>query len=159
MRPIQLAFSLLVSLAPLAAAQRSGAKQPPFDVTETTIAEIHAAMRAGTLTCRELMNAYLQRIAASDKNGPAINAIVVVNPDALAVADSLDRRAASNGGRLTGPLHCIPMIVKDNFETSDLPTTAGSLSLQGMIPPRDAFMVQRVRAAGGLVAAVEQTGG
>lgn len=153
MRHVQLAFSLLVSLAPLAAAQRAGPKHPPFDVTETTIAEIHAAMRAGTLTCRELMNAYLQRIAAFDKSGPAINAIVVVNPDALAVADSLDRRAASNGGRLTGPLHCIPMIVKDNFETSDLPTTAGSLSLQGMIPPRDAFMVQRIRAAGAIVLA------
>jgi Asp-tRNA(Asn)/Glu-tRNA(Gln) amidotransferase A subunit family amidase len=120
-------------------------------VTETTIAEIHSAMRAGALTCRELVNAYLQRINAYDRSGPAINSLVVVNPNALAVADSLDRRAAGRG--LTGPLHCIPIIVKDNFETTDLPTTAGSLSLQGMIPRRDAYMVRRIREAGAIVLA------
>jgi amidase len=128
-----------------------GAQQPAFDVTETTIARIHSAMRAGTLTCRGLVSAYLQRIAAYDKNGPAINALIVVNPAALAVADSLDRRFAAGG--MTGPLHCIPIIVKDNFETRDLPTTVGSLSLQGMIPRQDAFMVRRIRDAGAIVLA------
>ncbi|HEY2065186.1 MAG TPA: amidase family protein [Gemmatimonadaceae bacterium] len=153
MRASSLALVLLISLAAPASAQQSPtANRLPFDVTETTISDIHAAMRAGTLTCRELVSAYLRRIAAYDKSGPAINAIIVVNPNALAVADSLDRRASS-AGRLTGPLHCIPMIVKDNFETSDLPTTAGSLSLQGMIPPRDAFMVRRIREAGAIVLA------
>ncbi len=132
-------------------AQQPVRPRPAFDVTETTIADIHAAMRAGTLSCRELVNAYLQRIAAYDKNGPAINALIVVNPNALAVADSLDRRMAA--GSMTGPLHCIPMIVKDNFETIDLPTTAGSLSLQGMQPKQDAFMVRRLREAGAIVLA------
>jgi amidase len=147
---LTLAAGFVIAAVP-AAAQQPVSPRPPFDVTETTIAEVHAAMRAGTLTCRELVTAYLQRIAAYDKNGPALNALIVVNPAALMVADSLDRRARS--GRLTGPLHCIPLIVKDNFETTDLPTTAGSLSLQGMLPRQDAFMVRRIREAGAIVLA------
>src|SRR5260221_2109739 len=123
----------------------------PFEVAEASISEIHAAMRAGTLTCRELVNGYLARIATYDKNGPAINALIVVNPAALATADSLDKRFASSGP--VGSLHCIPMIVKDNFETRDLPTTAGSLSLSGMVPQQDAFMVRRIREAGAVVLA------
>ena len=140
----------------LAMAAGSGAQTPTssgteFDVTETTIADVHAAMRSGRLTCRQLVMAYLRRIDAYDKQGPAINALIVVNPSALAVADSLDRRFASGG--LTGPLHCVPVIVKDNFETTDLATTAGSLSLQGMMPRQDAFMVHRIRDAGAIVLA------
>ncbi len=142
--------ALVIGVAP-AAAQQPSPPRLPFDVTETTIADVHAAMRAGALTCRELVTAYLQRIAAYDRNGPALNALIVVNPAALTVADSLDRLARS--GRLTGPLHCIPVIVKDNFETTDLPTTAGSLSLQGMVPRQDAFMVRRIREAGAIVLA------
>src|SRR5512138_1459839 len=122
-----------------------------FRVDETTIADIHAAMRAGTLRCRALVEQYLRRIEAYDKNGPAINALVVVNPDALHVADSLDARFRRGG--LTGPLHCIPVIVKDNFETVDLPTTAGSLSLQGFVSNKDAFQVRRIREAGAIVLA------
>ncbi len=141
---------LLLALSATTNAQQPGPR-PPFDVTETTIADVHAAMRAGTLTCRELVNAYLARIAAYDKNGPGINSLIVVNPNALAVADSLDRVRAT-GGTL-GALHCIPVIVKDNFETKDLQTTAGSLSLQGMIPKQDAFMVRRIREAGAIVLA------
>ena len=149
---MRLSFTILAALMGImpAAAQQPNPRAP-FDVTETTIAEIHGAMRAGTLTCRALVGTYLQRIAAYDRNGPALNALVVVNPDALAVADSLDRRARGSG--LTGPLHCIPMIVKDNFETIDLPTTAGSLSLQGMVPAQDAYMVRRLREAGAIVLA------
>ncbi len=128
-----------------------GAQSPAADVTETTIGDLHAAMRAGALSCRALVSAYLRRIETYDRNGPAINSLIVVNPEALAVADSLDRRARN--GRLTGALHCIPMIVKDNFETVDLPTTAGSLSLEGMRPAQDAFMVRRLRDAGALVLA------
>jgi Asp-tRNA(Asn)/Glu-tRNA(Gln) amidotransferase A subunit family amidase len=143
--------ALLLLLAGVPATAQSSVPRPAFDVTETTIAEVHAAMRAGTLTCRELVSAYLRRIEAYDRNGPALNALIVVNPRALTIADSLDRRARSGG--LAGPLHCIPLIVKDNFETMDLPTTAGSLSLQGMIPRRDAFMVRRIREAGAIVLA------
>ena len=144
------AFALLLPTAPLTAQQTSPSASA-FDVTETTIADIHSAMRARRLTCRGLVTAYLRRIEAYDKRGPAINALIVVNPSALAVADSLDVRFAISG--LTGPLHCIPVIVKDNFETRDLPTTAGSLSLQGMQPAQDAFMVRRIRDAGAIVLA------
>src|SRR5450759_4482504 len=142
---------LVFALATPAGAQQPVRSHPVFDVTETTIAEIHSAMRAGSLTCRALVSSYLQRIAAYDKAGPAINSLIVVNPAALTVADSLDRRFATGG--MTGPLHCIPVIVKDNFETRDLPTTVGSLSLQGMIPRQDAFMVRRIREAGAIVLA------
>jgi amidase len=122
-----------------------------FIVEETSIAQIHSALRAGTLTCRQLVSAYLRRIDAFDKNGPAINAIIVVNSNALATADSLDRRYAREG--FIGPLHCIPMIVKDNFETYDLPTSAGNLALKDWRPTRDAYQVRRVRAAGAIVLA------
>ncbi len=142
---------LLSVLAQVSGAQQTAAAVTEVDVTETTITTVHTAMRAGRLTCRQLVTAYLRRIDAYDKQGPAINALVVVNPVALTVADSLDKRFAAEG--FTGPLHCIPVIVKDNFETTDLPTTAGSLSLQGMIPRQDAFMVRRIRDAGAIVLA------
>ena len=136
----------------LAASARGAAGQvTAFRVEEATIAEVHTAMRAGTLTCRALVEQYLRRIDAYDKKGPAINALVVVNPAALRVADSLDVRFRREG--LTGPLHCIPVIVKDNFETVDLPTTAGSLSMQGFVSNKDAFLVRRVREAGAIVLA------
>ena len=126
---------------------------PPaaFPVEETSIAAIHAAFRAGSLTCRDLVATYLARIDAYDKRGPALNALVVVNGDALRLADSLDSHQRS--GRRTGPLHCIPLVVKDNFETRDLPTSAGSLAMQGWISHRDAFQVRRVREAGAIVLA------
>lgn len=131
--------------------QVASSAAPPFEVEEATIAEIHAAMRAGALSCRQLVSLYLRRIETYDRNGPSINALVLVNPAALTVADSLDRRAARGG--LTGALHCIPVIVKDNVETRDLPTTAGSLSLVGSGATRDAFMVRRIREAGAIVLA------
>jgi amidase len=122
-----------------------------FRLEETTIAAVHAAFRSGDLTCRELVSAYLRSIDAYDRKGPAINSLVVVNPDALRLADSLDARFRDRG--VTGPLHCIPMIVKDNFETRDLPTTAGSLSMQGFVSTKDAFQVRRIREAGAVVLA------
>ncbi len=122
-----------------------------FRLEETTIAHVHAAFRTRALTCHALVRQYLERIAAYDKRGPAINALVTVNPAALAVADSLDMRYANTG--LVGPLHCIPVIVKDNFETTDLQTTAGSLALEGWRPPQDATMVRKIRDAGAIVLA------
>jgi len=140
--------SLAVLLAPAAlAAQRPSA----FRVEETTIAAVHSAFRAKSLTCHQLVQRYLDRIAAYDKSGPAINAIVTVNTKAIPIADSLDRRFAREG--ITGPLHCIPIVVKDNYETSDLQTTAGSLALKGWIPRQDATMVARICAAGAIVLA------
>lgn len=125
--------------------------QAPFVLEEATIAEIHAAMRDGRLTCRSLVEQYLRRIEAYDKNGPALNAIVVVNPGALRTADSLDARFRRSGP--VGPLHCVPTIVKDNFETWDLPTTAGSLAFEGFVSNRDAFQIRRIREAGAIVVA------
>ncbi len=142
----------LSALALLATAAVPLGAQRPFPVEETTIADIHAAMRGGGLTCRALVDDYLRRIEAFDKHGPAINAITVVNPDALAIADSLDRRFAAER-QLVGPLHCIPMIVKDNFETIGLQTAVGNIALKGYAPSRDAFLVKRVKEAGAIVLA------
>ena len=143
--------AVLIATITVRTLAQTSATTPAFRVEETSIAEVHAAMRAGTLSCRGLVQQYLRRIESYDRNGPALNALVVVNPAALGVADSLDRRFAREG--LTGPLHCVPMIVKDNFETVDLPTTAGSLSLQGFVSSKDAFQVRRVREAGAIVLA------
>src|SRR5687767_6348599 len=132
-----------------AGASRQAAQQ--FDVVEASIAQIHAAMTAKRLTCRDLVAAYQARIAAHDKQGAALNAITQMNDAALTEADALDRRFASGG--VTGPLHCIPMIVKDNFETIGLQSAAGSLALQGFASDRDAFQVARIKAAGAVVLA------
>jgi amidase len=137
-------FSFLLLAVPVLA-------QPAFEVEEATISQVHDAMKAGRLTCRALVDQYLKRIEAYDKNGPAINAIVLINPDVQQQADELDRRFAQSG--LTGPLHCVPMIVKDNFQTKGLRTTNGALALAKFIPDKDAFQVERVKAAGALVLA------
>ena len=122
-----------------------------FDVVEASIGDIHQAMVEGRLTARQLVELYLERIEAYDKQGPAVNAIVVVNPGALARADELDALFMESG--FIGPLHGIPVIVKDNYDTYDLPTTAGSLSLEGSIPPDDAYQVRKIREAGAIVIA------
>ena len=142
----------LVLWAAPAAAQRRAPSPPRFDAVETTIARVHAAMRAHRLTAHQIVQAYLDRIAAYDHAGPNLNALIVVNPRALAVADSLDAIYARTGS-FVGPLHGIPVIVKDNYDTSDLPTTVGCRCLHGAVPPRDATMVAKVRAAGGIVLA------
>jgi Asp-tRNA(Asn)/Glu-tRNA(Gln) amidotransferase A subunit family amidase len=123
----------------------------PFRLEEATIAQVHAAMKAKRLTCRGLVEQYLTRIEAYDGKGPALNAIVQINPDALKQADDLDRRFALGG--LTGPLHCVPTIVKDNFETIGLQSADGSLSLKGFVSDKDAFLVKRIKAAGAIVLA------
>jgi Asp-tRNA(Asn)/Glu-tRNA(Gln) amidotransferase A subunit family amidase len=137
----------LLSAALLLPAQTTA----PFDVVEATIAQAHAAMKAGRLTCRELVADYLKRIELYDKNGPALNAIVVLNPDAQKQAEELDRRFAQSG--LTGPLHCVPVIVKDNFETQGLQTADGALAFAGYLPAKDAFQVKRIKEAGAIVLA------
>ena len=122
-----------------------------FRVEETTIAQVEAAFKAHRLTCHALVQRYLNRIDAFDKRGPAINSLILVNPQALAIADSLDKRYASGGP--VGDLHCIPMIVKDNYETHDMQTTGGSLAMKGWIPAQDATFVHRIREAGAIVLA------
>ena len=141
----------LISPIVLFAATITFAQQPRFAVEEATIAGIHAEMKAGRLTCRALVEQYLRRIDAYDKKGPALNAIVVVNPGVLAQADELDRRYKATGP--VGALHCVPAIVKDNFETIGLQSADGSLSLKGFVSNKDAFQVKRIKDAGAIVLA------
>lgn len=143
--PFVLVAALVAGPAPTAQAP------PPFQVEEASIAEIHAAFRDGRLTCRGLVERYQRRIDLYDKNGPAVNAIVTLNPRALAEADALDARFKASGP--VGPLHCIPTIVKDNFETVGLQSSNGSLTFEGYVPAADAFQVARIKAAGAIVLA------
>ena len=126
-------------------------RHAPGRIVELTIARIHGAMQAGELTSRQLVEAYLARINAYDKRGPALNTIVTLNPRALERADELDAVLVSEG--LVGPLHGIPMIIKDNYDTVDMQTSAGSAALAGSVPPDDAFQVKRIRQAGAIVLA------
>jgi Asp-tRNA(Asn)/Glu-tRNA(Gln) amidotransferase A subunit family amidase len=130
---------------------RPADRRTAFPIEETTIAQVHAAIRTGRLTCHALVQRYLLRIDTFDKKGPAINAIVVVNPRALSEADELDRRFKTSG--FAGALHCVPAIVKDNFETIGLQSADGSLSLEGFVSDRDAFQVKRIKDAGAIVVA------
>lgn len=123
-----------------------------FDVMETTVAQVHEAMRSGRLSARELVETYLARIEAFEDKGPAINAIILVNPKALDEADRLDQ-ALQKTGELQGTLHGIPVMLKDNVDTYDMATTAGSKSLQGYIPDEDAFIAKKLREAGAIILA------
>jgi Asp-tRNA(Asn)/Glu-tRNA(Gln) amidotransferase A subunit family amidase len=124
----------------------------PFVLEEATIAGIHAAFASGALTCRQLVTDYLARIEAYDDDGPALNALLTVNPRAPEIADEMDARYASDRFGV-GPLHCVPVVLKDNYDTADLPTTGGSVTLAESIPPDDAFVVGRLRDAGALILA------
>ncbi len=118
----------------------------PFELEEATIADLQAGMASGKYSARSLVTAYLQRIDELDRKGPALRAVLEPNPDALAQAAALDAERKAKGAR--GPLHGIPVLVKDNVATRDrMLTTAGSLALAGVTPPRDAFIVDRLRAA------------
>jgi len=120
---------------------------PPFDLEEATIADLQSAMASGKRTARSITQLYLNRIAALDRKGPTLRHVIEVNPDALAVAESLDRER--KGGRVRGPLHGIPMLLKDNLDTADrMTTTAGSLALAGSIPAQDSTVAAKLRAAG-----------
>ena len=122
-----------------------------FEVQEATIADIHRALASQRITCPQLVEKYLDRIDAYDKKGPAINAIITVNSKALDEARAMEAEIARAG--ITKPLQCIPVAVKDNFETIGLPTTAGSLSLSGWMSNRDAFQVKKIREAGAIIIA------
>ena len=128
------------------------AQAPPFVLEEATIAGIHAAFASGALTCQQLVSDYLARIEAYDDAGPTLNALLTVNRHALEIAEDMDARYASDPSQV-GPLHCVPVVLKDNYDTADMPTTGGSVALAGSIPPDDAFVVRRLRDAGALILA------
>lgn len=153
MRSLYSAFSRMrTSLAGLfvATAVLAGCG-PAFVIEEATIAELHEGMTNGQISAEILVQHYLDRIAAYDKNGPSINSLITVSDLALERARELDRTFAASG--LVGPMHGIPIVVKDNYDTYDLPTTNGVLALKGAIPPDDAFHVARLREAGAIVLA------
>jgi amidase len=120
-----------------------------FSVVEATVASVHAALASGETTCVNVVRACLDRIEAFDRKGPALRAILTVNPRALQTAAEMDGLRAR--GAPLPPLHGIPLVLKDNFDTADLPTTGGAVTLADAIPPRDAFVVSRLREAGAIV--------
>ena len=121
-----------------------------FVLEETTIDQIHDAYHAKTLTCVELVQGYLDRIEAYDQNGPALNAYVAFNPDALKEAAALDA-ALQRSGKLSGPLHGIPIAVKDQAETEGIPTSFGSIAIKGYVPKEDSTLVAKLKAAGAVI--------
>jgi Asp-tRNA(Asn)/Glu-tRNA(Gln) amidotransferase A subunit family amidase len=127
------------------------AQQPaPFHLQEATIAGIHSAFAAGRLTCAQLTRAYLDRIDAYNLKGPALRALITVNAKAMDVAAEMDRQYKANPSRV-GSLHCVPIILKDNFNTADMPTTAGNVGMKNSQPSADAFTVAKIRSAGALI--------
>jgi Amidase len=123
-----------------------------FSIEETSIAALHAAYLSGRATAVSVCKAHLDRIAAYDWKGPALGAIIINNPDALANAAALDAALVSTG-RLIGPLHGIPVLVKDNYDVTGLQTTGGSAALLGWVPAADATVIAKIRAAGGVILA------
>lgn len=122
---------------------------PSLDVQELGISELAAGMQRGEFDSRRLTQAYLDRIAALDRAGPTLNSVLALNPDALADAAALD--AERRAGRIRGPLHGVPILLKDNIDATPMATTAGSLALADHRPARDAFLVERLRAAGAVI--------
>lgn len=151
------AAGFLAYFAPLSAEQQrtSAARPQPapvmeyFEVHEQSILDLQAAQTAGKVTSRRLVESYLARIQAYDQAGPRLNALVLINPRAREDADALDRERAEKGPR--GPLHGIPVLIKDNYDTADMPTSGGSLALATLQPAADAFQVRKLREAGAVI--------
>ena len=154
MRPIVCGSlsAALLALGLTLSADRGQAQSPaslPFTVVEQDLIDLQAALRDGRATSARLVDLYLERIAKYDKTGPAINAFITLNPAARAQAEALDRERQA--GRVRGPLHGIPLVIKDNFITSDMPTTGGTLALEGFHPDGDAYQVKRLRDQGAII--------
>jgi amidase len=122
----------------------------PFRLDEATIESVHQAFAARRLTCVQLTRAYLDRIEAYNLRGPALRAVLTVHPRAMEIAAEMDRAYAANPSTI-GPLHCVPIVLKDNFNTADMPTTAGNVSMKSSRPKADAFTVDKIRKAGALI--------
>src|SRR6266852_8748614 len=129
----------------------ASAASKTIDIDSATIADLNRAFDAGTLTSEKLVKICLARIQAYDHQGPGLNAVMALNPKALETARAMDAERKAKGPR--SALHGIPVVLKDNFNTADLPTTGGSVLLEGSIPPADAFLVKKLRAAGAIILA------
>jgi amidase len=142
---------ILVAAASHAALAQSNSSRPPFNVVEATIPEMQAALKSGRTTSHELVVAYLVRIATYEDK---LNAAITINPKALQEADALDRERAA--GHIRGPLHGIPLAIKDNIQTTNMPTTGGALVFDGLIPPYEATLTRNLRDAGAIILAKTQ---
>ncbi|MDB5775594.1 MAG: gatA [Herbaspirillum sp.] len=156
--PLKKTISLLLNISPLliaalpfaAHAQTAANKAKPFVLEEATIQSIHAAFANKTLTCSALVKGYLDRIEAYDKQGPSLRSIITINPEALNIAAEKDRQY---GKSPAGSLYCIPIILKDNYNTFDMPTSGGNVAMKNSVPPADAFTVNKMRQAGAIILA------
>ncbi|HEV2827818.1 MAG TPA: amidase [Pyrinomonadaceae bacterium] len=147
-----LAITEPASLISVGSVARANLSSPPkdFELEELTITELQSGLQSGKYTARSLVKKYLDRIDEVDKNGPTLNSVIELNPDAMSIAEALDRERKEKGTR--GPLHGIPILIKDNIDTADrMMTTAGSLALVGSRPAQDAFVVKRLREAGAVI--------
>lgn len=144
-----LSATLLTFSLALASAAPAQETLPAFDVVEASIPALRAALDSGRITSAQLVDLYLARIEAYDRSGPALRSIIQLNPAARVEAEALDRERATNGPR--GPLHGIPVLIKDNIDTANLPTTAGSIALAGVVPVDDAYLVRRLKEAGAII--------
>jgi amidase len=151
LRTAQLVGASAIATAGIARTRESRATRlPAFELEEMTIAELQQGMQAGRFTAHSLTEKYLERIRQIDQYGPAVNSIIELNPDALSIAAAFDKERSEKGSR--GPLHGIPVLIKDNIGTHDrMMTTAGSLALEGSIPPQDSFLARKVREAGAVI--------
>jgi amidase len=143
--------SLALSVALICSLGANIATAATLDIKTATIADFNAAYASGKVTSVKVVEAYLKRIEAFDKKGPTINSVIYLNRNAVKEAKALD--AERKAGKVRGPLHGIPVLLKDNFDTFDMPTTAGSQLLEGSIPPDDAFVVRKLRDAGAIILA------
>ncbi|MYH48438.1 MAG: amidase [Gammaproteobacteria bacterium] len=136
--------------SPVDSSGQAAGEIPPFEFDEVTVDDLQRMMESGEHTARSITQAYIERIEAMDRQGPELRSMIEINPDALEIADELDAERRASGPR--GPLHGIPVALKDNLDTHDrMTTTAGSLALEGSIPPRDSFVAERLRAAGAIL--------
>src|SRR5580765_3838246 len=147
MTRVSWAFALVTALFVLALPPARAAQS--VDLDALTIADLNRAFDAGALTSETLVQLCLARIQAYDRQGPALRAVLTLNPKALDLARAMDAERKTKGPR--SPLHGIPIVLKDNYNTADLPTTGGSLLLEGSVPPEDAFVVRQLKAAGAIV--------
>jgi amidase len=141
--------SIAAALLALHAAAQPPLETPPVQLVEATIQDLHGAMQSGLLTAEGLAARYRDRLLAYDHAGPAVNATIAINPDLLTEARQRDRSLRLGGAR--GPLFGIPVLLKDNIDALPMSTTAGSVALQASLPPDDAFLAARLRAAGAVV--------
>ncbi len=143
-------YAVAIALAAAGVAAQERTAPAAFDLSELTVADLQARMQSGRETSRSIVDKYIARIQSIDSRGPELRSVLEINPDAQAIADALD--AERRAGRVRGPLHGIPVLIKDNIGTHDrMLTTAGSLALAGAPAPRDAFLVERLRAAGAVI--------